>query len=476
MAITIAQQPNRFNLASQYNVWTLSGLTTEDGYLFVVRDADNNPISTVRQPANPAGVAHFNVSRILQSLLSSSFYETTLRLADTPGAAAAYSIAYGTYTGAEQTIEGAMPQQYVYNGYNSWRILNWNDAPYNPVPQAVLCDTGETNVAYAEPFSFLTNWPEASYEVRSNTWHTLGFLNRIKPFDDGTPWVLNEQPAYVRIRFYDAVDSLIQTVIYSITAQNGLGPRADYDSATIGQYTNDNLVGVVGVGPQNLKEANFWPTSVGLNWNQITQTWGNYSVLWNASTAAATVARYEVDIMSIDYCYVVDNGLPSSDNASELENYLGDVIYNYKFNIGDTCTRFEPITVSFLNQFGVKDYFTFDRRNTKRVTTEREDYYKTNPAWSGATFAIDQHTGGRTTFSSQIESIMTLSTNWMNDDVSKWLEELYTSPSVQIYYDGEWEPVTIIGNNYEEKTYARNSLFQHILEVKFANNKIVQRG
>jgi hypothetical protein len=64
----------------------------------------------------------------------------------------------------------------------------------------------------------------------------------------------------------------------------------------------------------------------------------------------------------------------------------------------------------------------------------------------------------------------------MDDDESKWLEELFTSPHIQVYYDGVWEPAVITSNSYEQKTAARSGLFQHTLNVQFANNKRVQRG
>jgi len=479
MAVTITQSPNRFNLAYQPNVWTLSGLlSSEDGYGLVVRDRLNQTIAIIKQPANPAGVAHFDISKILQSQLGTAFYETTQKVAETPGEAFEYSVSYGTYTDGAYSSDGTSARYFVYNGYDDWRNLNWNDTPFNPSPLPVLCDNGPVdNAEYSgSTYSYLTNYPNAEYPLRSSSYHTLGFMNKIKNYDSGPNWDLNVQPAFVRIRFYDQTDNLIQTAIYSITAANGLGPRPDYNSTSIPNYNNDQYVGVVGAGPQNLKDAGLWPSSTGSIWNQVTQTWGNMSVIWNLATSSALVDHYIVDIMSIDACEEFQFGPPPSDNATDLEPYLGDVIYTWTFKIDDPCSKFEDVTVSFLNQYGVKDYFTFDRRNTYNVNTKRQEYFKTNGSWSASSFAIDQHSGGSTVFSSDITTNMTLSSNWMDDATSKWLEELYTSPQVQVYYDGEWHPAVITTSRYEQKNYSRNKLFQHNLEIKFANKKRVQRG
>ena len=69
-----------------------------------------------------------------------------------------------------------------------------------------------------------------------------------------------------------------------------------------------------------------------------------------------------------------------------------------------------------------------------------------------------------------------MQTDWMQDNVSEWLRELYISPSVMAYIDGQWEPVVITTATYNEKTYARDQLFQHEITVKYANNQKIQRG
>jgi hypothetical protein len=97
-------------------------------------------------------------------------------------------------------------------------------------------------------------------------------------------------------------------------------------------------------------------------------------------------------------------------------------------------------------------------------------------SWSEQNFAIDPHGRGRRTFSTQIETVMELNSYWMSDEESRWLEELFTSPHIQVYYDGEWEPAVITSNTYSQKTNTRDGLFQHTLNIRFANNKKVQRG
>lgn len=585
MAASISQQPNDYNLAVQPNVWTLSGLTTEDQYILNVVDKDANVIASIKQPANPAGVAHFDISNILQAQLGSySFVEETPKVTETPGEVFQYLVQYGTVTNGLVDIDGASLAKFVYNGYDDWRNLNWNDTPFNMDPDPFLCPIGPstpvtdfTTQASFEPsvstfelytastslngetldisigdfitvtlaacgvyaqrtesvqitfidggiveldvldtawsnqlnclktstdpytwylqasipiipvsylnadynnivYNFLTNYPNDSYPIKSSSYHTLSFINRAAGwrFFLGTDTVL--QPAFVKIKFFDQYDNSIQTVLYSIDATNGLGPRTSYNSTTLPDYELSQLVGTVGVGPKNLMDAGYWPLVTPAIWNLISQTWGNAAVIWEAATMTAVISYYEVEIWSIDMCYAQTNGMPANSTATTLENYLGSLIYNKSFTVNDCLTKFDPVTVSFVNQYGVKDYYTFDCRNTLTQSIRRNDYYKGNPTWSESTFSINPNTGGTSVFSTQIETNMTLASNWMDDATSKWLEELFTSPVVQIYYEGQWNPAVVTNTSYSQKSYSRDKMFQHELQIKFANNKRVQKG
>ena len=320
------------------------------------------------------------------------------------------------------------------------------------------------------------NYPNDAIPVRSSVYHTLSFFNRISNFDDGSMWGNNEQPWAVRIKFFDVSNQLIQTAIYVLSDATGLGPRTNFNSSTIPSYQSSEWIGTIGAGPQNLKDAGYWPQSSPAIWNQVVQVWGNYAVIWNLATSTAIVDHYTVDVMSVNMCYWGEFGAPANDNATTLEPYLGSVIYTETFQVADPCTGYDPVTVSFMNQYGVKDYYTFDRRNTYDQRISRNNYTQMLGSWSDSSFSIDQHGRGDRTFSSQIETTMTLNSYWMDDATSKWLEELFTSPHIQVYYDGVWHPAVITSNTYNQKTNVRNGLFQHTLQVKFANNKKVQRG
>lgn len=487
MAITITQRPSKYNLVVSPNVYTLSGLSpSEDAYVLQVEQwdevaASSSIIATIQQPANPSGVGIFDISKILQSYMDIAFVEDTQEASPTAGEAFAYRVRYGSVTNDVPTFAvGYDAIRYVYNGYEDWRVLNWPDqTEFIPEPTISPCESqpGYNQPIFPKEYRFLHNYPNSRLPLRSSTYHTLSFFNRIGNWDNGSLWEVNEQPYAVRIRFYDVSGNLIQTAAYAISDQTGLGPRQTYASTIIDAYTKDELIGTIGVGPQNLKDSGVWPQASSALWNQVSQVWGNYQVIWNLATSSAIVDHYVVDVMSIDYCEVgASGGMPSSPSAADILPYLDQVIYSDTFQVNDPCTGYEPITVSFVNQYGVKDYFTFDRRNTYSQNIKRNNYDQMLGSWSASTFQIDQHGRGRRTFSTEIGTNMTMSSYWMGDEESAWLEELFTSPHIQVYYNGVWEPAVITSNTYSQKTNTRDGLFQHTLNIEFANTKKVQRG
>ena len=486
--ITIQQSPQTYNLVVGSNVWTLGSITSnEDAYVLRLEKYSEvtgaTTIATIQQPANPAGVAHYDVGKILQSYMAIAFVEETGLINNniavpTTGETLTYRIRYGSTTDDVITFNGYSPVKHVFNGYVDWRELNWTaDAFYIPNPNSVTCEgpNAYVDAQYIARSRYLTNYP-GDIPVRSSVYHTLSFFNRIGNYNNGTNWGNSEQPFAIRVKFYDVVGNLITTSIRAISVQTGLGPRLDFDSNATLIYNDWQWIGTLGAGPQNLKDNGLWPASMSALWNLVTQQWGNNSQIWNLATSTATVDSYTVEVVSVNMCYWDLNGAPANPGAAALEPYLGDLIYTKTFQVAEPCTAYEPITVSFVNQYGVKDYYTFDRRNTYNQRIARNDYDQTLGTWSAATFAIDPHGRGRRTFSTQIETEMSMSSYWMEDAESAWLEELFTSPHIQVYYNGIWEPAVITSNTYTQKTNARDGLFQHTLNVRFANNKRVQRG
>jgi len=443
---SITQYPAIFNSAYVPNVFVVDGIGAADRYVLQVRTEGNQVLSTFKQPANASGVGIFDVQRVLQSYLNSeTFVEETPKVTSTPGALFRYRVFYGTETGTVITLNNQGIVYNVIDAYDNWRVINSDLSGFIPAPTTVECDTSpDLNVVYTTPFEFLTNYP-GTIPVATTDWHTLGFINTA-PVTENDNISFNKAPFWVRITT-TLNGASADDIVYAISAVNGLPVRTDCNDPSI-TYTDATRIGTVGIGPMNI-----------------------------APLLVSPYDAYQIRIYSYNICVGTTIGDCTDYGEILLDGYLGDVIYQKSFTVTDeVCQRFEPIQLSFVNQYGMKDYFTFDKRNTRQTVTERNTFTETLGSWNEPTFEINPNGRGVRTFSSNAKTSMTLSSDWMSDSVSQWLQELYQSPSVNIYVDGQWEPCNLISNTYIQKTYARNFLFQHDVQVEFANNQKIQRG
>ena len=443
---TLLQEPNYYNAAYVPNVWTVDVLGTADRFvLSVYITGIAGPVATFKQPANPSGVAHFDVQKVLQSYLEPYFVEETQFFASTPGAHRTYQVRYGTETDNLVTYDGYSVTKHVINGYDNWRVLNSDLSNYLLNPDEITCENTNINARYLTPVSFLTNFPNETYKVRSNEYKTLSFFTQNTNI--GPNWGPNEAPFFAHIQYF--LNSVqVSEVVFTIGSGYGSDIRLNCQDMTT-NITEANTITTMGVGPQNFTDAGINPP---------------------------THDAYTVHIHSYNNC--IDTTIQDCQDFGEIlsDGYLGDIIYEADFEVVNECSPFDPITVSFVNQYGVKDYYTFDRRNTRQLDTNRNDYSKTLGTWSEDVFSINQHNGGKTVFSAASTTRMSLQTNWMTDATSEWLQELFISSTINIYVDGKWEPCVINTRQYNQKTYARDRMFQHELEVEFANNQKIQRG
>jgi hypothetical protein len=149
----------------------------------------------------------------------------------------------------------------------------------------------------------------------------------------------------------------------------------------------------------------------------------------------------------------------------------------HEFTVEVDCSKFKPIQISYLNKYGVRDYWTFTKRNTLTINTERDTYYRDLGTWGDSTWDANSWDRGTKVFNQIGRTRMTISTDWVSEERAAALEQLFTSPEVKAYIDDEWIAVTITTQSYEQKTNAREfSLLRYELEIEFSVPKQRQRG
>jgi len=437
---TLTAQPDFVNLATGPNVYTLTDIGTAERYVLKV-EIDGVIKATVKQTPNEASVAHFDIQEILRSSLSEISVETLSKATGVAGAAIRYRVQFGVEDSGAFISSGFSSFKVALNGYKAFNELQWTSAnDYLADTELVAC-LGGGNIREVSQTNFLT---ESTVDTLLPTdWYTLSLFNfHREPLTaniNATPWA-------VGIILYEG--NVVLDEYYYTLKEPLIGPRTDCTDALLPLLSKDQVVHI-GVGPENLRQI-----TPGLDVDNAT--------------------RIEVNVFSYDSCKTPL--IPDCDDQDDIKEYAGPLWATKEFKIENPCTKFEPIQLSFMNKFGVPDYYTFIRRNDRTDNINRNNYLADPGTWNSATYTIADTDRGYAVANTGITSEVEVSTDWLDDDTSKWLRELFLSPAIKAYYEGQWQSVIGVTTTYEEKTEARNNrLYRHNIRVRLSNNIRVQK-
>jgi len=147
-----------------------------------------------------------------------------------------------------------------------------------------------------------------------------------------------------------------------------------------------------------------------------------------------------------------------------------------RYNIVDTCTKYESYRIHFLNKLGGFDSFTFDLLSRDNNTIERKKYRRNLGAYSGATYVYNDLQRSNIIYDTQVNETMVLNSNWITDAEAAWLEELLSSPITYMESANGIEVINITDSAYEVKKRVNDKLFNLQINIEKTYIKTRQRG
>ena len=97
-----------------------------------------------------------------------------------------------------------------------------------------------------------------------------------------------------------------------------------------------------------------------------------------------------------------------------------------------TLKGYEPIRLTWLNQWGVWDYYTFKMKSTKSISTKGSTYQQLEGTWNESIYLPNGYKGGKKAFRVNAMEKISMNTDFVNESESEWFEELINSPEVYI--------------------------------------------
>ena len=454
--ITMTHTPNEFEMAYGKVIVSLYDLDESGGIRMAVQVTDTNDvvIGEVRQLPNPSGYCHFDISNILKAHVTSrTDLETITKLATGENEVFQYKLNYG-YVPFNGTFvnQGVVSGKYALNGRKSYTEVDWDSSQYKftiseqplgpttynrvDFPQKALTDrpfTETTGAAITDgkPIWVSSTTPVNITDYLRGTDYTISFLN---------DWIANPTVGdwtnginSIRLAIYNGSTALLNTDLVNLVS-NGGGPNINY---------NDEIA----------------PTG---EYRLITAQIGALSDTLSPYFASATH-------------FYVSSGSLTRDPA-EVTAY-GSVSEVYRFNINDgECNDFDNIEVSWLNSFGVRDYFNFQKRSDYETNVTRNTYKQLDADWASDEIVVNPYNRGERVFSQEVSETYTANTKYLSDAESEYLKNLFISPDTRVKIDGVWRPAILTSNTWTEKTYRKDKLFQHTIQFRLANPIETQRG
>jgi hypothetical protein len=281
---------------------------------------------------------------------------------------------------------------------------------------------------------FLTNAPTTQY-ARLTDYGTFAFFNRLSTAEYSFETTGTDNKVHhLTYRYYDSTGSQLGGDV-EVPATWTNGSVNTYDFST-------HLINYAGVFPANLD---------------------GYSTNWD--THKANISYYTV------------HAEDSSDTA---------ISKTYTINIqSEPCKGFETIRLTWLNRMGTWDYYNFNMKSTRQVTTKRTTYEQIGGTWNDRIYKLHGFKGGTKTYNTNSNETLKLNSDFLTEDEAIWLEELFTSPEVYILKGftssprpniNEYvEPVVIKSTKYVKKTKANDKLIQYTIDVDKSKNRVIQK-
>jgi len=268
---------------------------------------------------------------------------------------------------------------------------------------------------------FLTNAPTTQY-ANLEDYGTLAFL------------APNNNVSFIRLKYFNSGGVQLGTEdIYKLVQNGATNPNQ-------GTYSSSRLL-YFGCFPGNLQ---------------------NWSSTFQALVTGGTIQGGSIEVQAFAESF------PTSLAQSKK--------YTIKVNCPDT-KGFESIRLCWLNQWGVWDYYTFNKKSVRSITTKGSTYQQQAGTWNRAAYRIDSYKGGKKTFRVNATEKITMNTDFVSESENVMFEELTNSPEVYIlkgYQDDIPSsalnqyviPVRLTTSSFTKKTIANDKLIQYSFEVE----------
>ena len=439
MAVSITQQPTTPNAAYTSLLYVISGSVTtgnpQYSYVMDIYESGSSVrLNRYTQVPNSQGVATFNPSMFLQNQLDYDNYWKITGSIDEVNSVKTFEIKfgeqYGTSISSSITVYPDLTNHLleVFPAVvdpNNGSSYNFNTSSYT--------QTGS---------NFLTNFPGSGKGSGENIPQPNGYPYIVDSSDYMTVTAFNED-------FY--TPSVLGVSGYSIKTGSYITPISNQLWSVNLTGSSNSYFSTYGVGPKNISEIDATASA---------------SIASGATNMLYTTNDHGGIVIAINNNW--DGSFGIGTNSTPPANF--DLVWDFSKTVqpqGTEYTRF-----AFINKLGFYDYYNVYSPLKRESSLDRNTVSLPKVDYSSLTSIYSVENGGDTSYYTDINDNYSITTQYIDKEISNWLEELLESPEVFIQQGNDFVPVVITDSSYtSNQSTARNKLFQYNINFKPANGR-----
>jgi hypothetical protein len=134
-------------------------------------------------------------------------------------------------------------------------------------------------------------------------------------------------------------------------------------------------------------------------------------------------------------------------------------------HLTDLC-KYEPITITFFNKWGVIEDMLFMAKSIKSLSTKTKEFNRS--IVTDGEYSVFEHNKKR--YFANGNNVITLNTLFVDEAYNENIEQLLLSEDVWMQKGGVSYPMNVLTKQLTYKTHINDGLIQHSIEFEYAND------
>ena len=282
---------------------------------------------------------------------------------------------------------------------------------------------------------------------------------------------------------YNAISSSPSEALVNGISFTNLDSSTSYDSP----HLSNILVDVLTNAPPIIVNTWYRYRSITFGTPNLPDVVTGDLVLYSTTSQTISGIYQKLSNLTVGVQYTITINFSAASSGFIITKYAnGNTIYDsgqamsstYTVNLNcPTLKGYEPIRLTWLNQWGTWDYYTFKMKSSKMLSTKGSTYQQLEGSWNESAYRIDSFKGVKKAFRVNATEKISMNTDFVSESESVWFEELINSPEVYILEGFKTDttnsalnkyvtPVRLTTSNYTKKTVANDRLMQYTFEVE----------